>query len=461
MTSEELGPQDTQRDVAFAPQSEGGFAYRPNRVILHAPFTMELDDFKEIVTRWMDANHYAATEIDRDTADKYIWFDVTSTAQPVDIPRLIAELRHDSFQAQPDHVFFAHDLVPNPLGSDPLGSDPLGSDPLGSDPLGSDSRAGGPPWMNPRWARLLWGEPTWTDPSPSPTRASTARPAEKAPVTSIAAKAPTAGALEVFILDTGIAEQQYVPPKLSGLIDPNAPPFLGPGNQEPADNPTDGWLDPFAGHGTFIAGLVELLAPVCVIHVWRIVKPTGEIDETTLASALDAIVAKVANNGPSTLVNLSLGGTTLDDPLMLAQKIRKLQNTGAVVVASAGNDGLSRPQYPACLPQVVGVGALGRFGPARFTNFGPWVRACAPGVELVSRFFDGFKGKAIGMPDPDDFDGWARWSGTSFSAPIVVAALAREMKRANCSASEAVARVIDAPGLMRIPGLGAVINIAP
>jgi hypothetical protein len=79
----------------------------------------------------------------------------------------------------------------------------------------------------------------------------------------------------------------------------------------------------------------------------------------------------------------------------------------------------------------------------------------------VSAFFPSFNGalKEINGVDPDSFDGWAQWSGTSFAAPVVVAALAREMVSGNCDAREAVKRVLQAPHLLRIPCLGTVVNI--
>ena len=132
-------------------------------------------------------------------------------------------------------------------------------------------------------------------------------------------------------------------------------------------------------------------------------------------------------------------------------------------MASAGNDATCRPTYPAALRGVVGVGAIGPYGPAPFTNYGPWVRACAPGVDIVSWFFteyDGSETAPAGLPDPDRFRSWARWSGTSFAAPMVVAALAREMATYDVSAADAVARVIDGPGLLKLPDLGTVVNIS-
>jgi subtilisin family serine protease len=132
-----------------------------------------------------------------------------------------------------------------------------------------------------------------------------------------------------------------------------------------------------------------------------------------------------------------------------------------VVVASAGNDGTCEPMFPAALPGVVSVGAVGPDGPAFFSNYGPWVRACAPGVDLVSTFFR-FAGADVAAgsgPDPDNFDGWAIWSGTSFSGPVVAGALARTMMAEGCTGQEAVERVVDNPWLLRLPGLGTVVNV--
>jgi hypothetical protein len=66
-----------------------------------------------------------------------------------------------------------------------------------------------------------------------------------------------------------------------------------------------------------------------------------------------------------------------------------------------------------------------------------------------------------GSADPDCYEGWARWTGTSFAAPVVSAALVRHMTVTGCTANDAVSEVIDAPGLFRLPDLGAVVNLVP
>ena len=109
---------------------------------------------------------------------------------------------------------------------------------------------------------------------------------------------------------------------------------------------------------------------------------------------------------------------------------------------------------------MIGVAGLGPTGPAEWSNYGPWVDACAPGTDLVSSFFAWFDGDLprINGIDSDDFDEWATWSGTSFAAPVVVAALAREMATTSCTAVEAVDRVVHAPHLARLVNMGTIVN---
>jgi hypothetical protein len=223
----------------------------------------------------------------------------------------------------------------------------------------------------------------------------------------------------------------------------------------------DGRLDPAAGHGTFIAGIIEMIAPACTLSVRGPVTSYGDIDEADLAKVLTEVAAL---DPKPDLVNLSLGGYSVADMPLLARAVRQLQGLPkndkkkgkpTIVVASAGNDATCRPTYPAALPGVVSVGALGPFGAAPFTNYGPWVRACAPGVDVVSTFYDG-----LSKADGDDFTGWACWSGTSFATPAVVGALAMAMQH-GLTKKQAVDRLIDDLGLFRIPGLGAVVNQTP
>jgi hypothetical protein len=58
-----------------------------------------------------------------------------------------------------------------------------------------------------------------------------------------------------------------------------------------------------------------------------------------------------------------------------------------------------------------------------------------------------------------DFFGWATWSGTSFAAPIVAGAIAREIGLYGLTAEQAADRVVFDERLFRLPGLGTVVNL--
>jgi len=103
---------------------------------------------------------------------------------------------------------------------------------------------------------------------------------------------------------------------------------------------------------------------------------------------------------------------------------------------------------------VVSVGAVGPSGRAWFSNYGGWVDACAPGIDVVSTYFTSHKESAA---PGRKFEGWATWSGTSFAAPKVAAAIAQDMYLRKTSAADAWKRLSHWT-LHREPDLGIVFN---
>jgi Subtilase family len=291
------------------------------------------------------------------------------------------------------------------------------------------------------------------------TNSSTARPSirsKKLDTFPRATKGP--GSATVAILDTG-----HTPTEAAAKCDID---FTGVGSplRESPDNNTDTFLDIAAGHSTFIRTIIQRGSPAAQIMAEGVIHNDGDGDEVDIAHALQRVFDAVGDK-TRLIVNLSFSGYYVDDvpPPMIAFWIRALVDEGAVVVAAAGNDGECRKKFPAAMPEVLSVGALGPCGPAPFSNHGSWVNVSAPGVDLVSEFFDNFDGgfEALvpeSVPDIDHFTGWAMWSGTSFSTPAVVAALAEIIEMCDCPAKVAVDKLIGKPGLFRLPDYGFIVN---
>jgi membrane-anchored mycosin MYCP len=135
------------------------------------------------------------------------------------------------------------------------------------------------------------------------------------------------------------------------------------------------------------------------------------------------------------ILNLSLVCYTDDGkaPMAISTAIDRL-DPDIVVVAAAGNHGAysadgqgKRPAWPAALDDVVAVGAADDRGQrADFSPEAPWVDLLAPGKDLLSTFLTG--DVRVRTEDGGEsvrrYEGFARWSGTSFAAALVSGAIA-------------------------------------
>ncbi len=174
-------------------------------------------------------------------------------------------------------------------------------------------------------------------------------------------------------------------------------------NNDTAEKPDDP-LTTVAGHGTFIAGLVALVAPECRIMPVRAFPADGVSDAFTVAAAV-----KYAADHGADVINLSLGSTAPSE--LLREAIVDARARGITIVAAVGNDDSeTNPQFPSSLAEVMAVAAIELSGQkTSFSNFGSHVDVCAPGARLVSTFPGHREGE------------YARWSGTSFAAPLAAA----------------------------------------
>lgn len=260
---------------------------------------------------------------------------------------------------------------------------------------------------------------------------------------------PTDLRVRVAVLDTGIVKDWQSQQWFQGRIQARSPQ-----DDEVTDQNTDGVLDPQAGHGTFIAGIIAAQAPNASIRALRVLSSYGVASDAQVAQALRQV-------SDHEVINLSLGGYTRDDlpPPAVARVLRELPLTTAVI-AAAGNASCDRPFWPGASKRVIAVAAHDGGAPptpAAFSNYGGWVDCCAFGVDVHAPFVE-HNGPQSGTPDPDDFERHARWSGTSFAAPLVAGRVAAKVAANPGDARREAEALVRDPALPWTPDYGTVIS---
>jgi len=239
--------------------------------------------------------------------------------------------------------------------------------------------------------------------------------------------------------------------------------------------PMLGELSSDTGHSTFISGIVRQIAPDARVLAIRVMYGDGAVYEGDLLCALHGLANRIASaqadGDPAKMVDvvsLSLGyfSEGADDQaytFALWQAIEAILEMGVIVVAAAGNYATSRMFYPAAFAQrpgpagqvpLISVGALNPNGSkAMFSDGGSWVTAWASGAAVVSTLPTDINASrsselrmrahpanpmppGVSLPgfraalDPDDYScGFGIWSGTSFSAPLLAARIARSLQQ--------------------------------
>ena len=189
--------------------------------------------------------------------------------------------------------------------------------------------------------------------------------------------------------------------------------------------PSDAEADQ-SSHGTSVASLiagngkgVQGVAPATDILSIDVMPGEGPGDLFTLASA----IVRAVDEG-SRIINISLG--SYGETPLLAAAVDYAVSEGAVIVAAAGNEGISSVMYPAAYENVIAVGAVDSAGQhLYFSNRGEAIDITAPGLAINAA---GDNNQVVGF------------SGTSAAVPLISAALAGLLSsNSDMSAADAAA----------------------
>ena len=173
-------------------------------------------------------------------------------------------------------------------------------------------------------------------------------------------------------------------------------------------------VDDDTGHGTMVAGIIGAgknngagiagIAPNIKILA---IKTNIENENSYKDNALIEGIYYAVDNGAD-IINLSLGNYSKNIFMEIALNYAK--NNGVIVVASAGNDGVNDPFYPAAYSSTIAVSAVNEYvGNAPYSNFGSYIDISAPGTRIMTTL---------------NYNGYGTISGTSFASPQVSGVLA-------------------------------------
>ncbi len=146
-------------------------------------------------------------------------------------------------------------------------------------------------------------------------------------------------------------------------------------------------VDDLHAHGTHCSGTVLArdnsdgvvgVAPAAQLMIGKVLANSGYSSGGSVLAGVDWAVANGAD-----VISMSLGGSGFSQAF--ADGVLAANAAGVTVVAAAGNDSSSAPHYPSSYPGVISVAAVDS-GQVRasFSNFGPTVSVCAPGVGVES-----------------------------------------------------------------------------
>ena len=250
---------------------------------------------------------------------------------------------------------------------------------------------------------------------------------------------PDGAGVTVAVLDTGISPNSSISaailPGFNFVDNSEVTAEFGPG----IDSNGNGIIDEMSGHGTFIAGLVSLVAPHCNLLPVKVLDSDGQGTVYTVAAGI-----YYATDQGARVINLSLSfdreSTVVSDALQYAR------DHGVIVVASVGNDNTNAPVFPAAGPGVIAVAATTLLDhKASFSDYGSFVDLCAPGENVISTLPNDMLGVGSGASFAT---AWVSGTAALIQGSMIDPTPDRVSARLTRSAMKVPATLTEFPGLM-------------
>ena len=189
------------------------------------------------------------------------------------------------------------------------------------------------------------------------------------------------------------------------------------------------YIDDTLGHGTNVAATVAAavnsiggtgLAPNVELYVYKVTNSSNGYEFGAIQNALmdaktlgiDVINMSFQSYEHAVSYGSSSMAASSGCSTILSYYLTQAYNAGITLVGAAGNYNTDEPSYPGSNNHVINVGSLNQTGTGKagFSNYGSTIDLVAPGYVHVA--------------DKGTNNSYKDTSGTSFSAPLVTAAIA-------------------------------------